>query len=85
MTVLILHRKSSNEDYVKEAVKAVKKIGIKLRVPGSSVYPVLQTGARESPTTMVQWRLDRWAGSFLVAPSPTLSESGPTNSYFTAE
>ncbi len=31
-TVLILHRKSSNEDYVKEAVRAVKKNGIKLRV-----------------------------------------------------
>ena len=31
-TVLILHRKSSNEDYVKEAVKQVKKNGTKLRV-----------------------------------------------------
>lgn len=31
-TVLILHRKSSNEAYVKEAVRAVKKRGIKLRV-----------------------------------------------------
>jgi lipid kinase YegS len=31
-TVLILHRKSSNEPYVKEAVKAVRKAGIKLRV-----------------------------------------------------
>ena len=31
-TVLILHRKSSNEDYVKEAVKEAKKNGIKLRV-----------------------------------------------------
>jgi len=31
-TVLILHRKSANEPYVKEAVKAVKKAGIKLRV-----------------------------------------------------
>lgn len=29
---LILHRKSANEPYVKEAVKAVKKAGIKLRV-----------------------------------------------------
>jgi len=31
-TFLILHRKSANEPYVKEAVKAVKKAGIKLRV-----------------------------------------------------
>ncbi len=31
-TVLILHRKSSNEDFVKEAVRVVKKNGIKLRV-----------------------------------------------------
>ena len=31
-TVLILHRKSSNEDYVKEAIKEVKKNGIRLRV-----------------------------------------------------
>ena len=31
-TVLILHRKSANEPYVKEAVKAVRKAGIKLRV-----------------------------------------------------
>lgn len=29
---LILHRKSANEPYVKEAVKSVKKAGIKLRV-----------------------------------------------------
>ncbi len=31
-TVLILHRKSANEPYIKEAVKAVRKAGIKLRV-----------------------------------------------------
>ncbi len=31
-TYLILHRKSANEPYVKEAVKAVRKEGIKLRV-----------------------------------------------------
>lgn len=31
-TFLILHRKSANEPYVKEAVKSVKKAGIKLRV-----------------------------------------------------
>lgn len=31
-TVLILHRKSANEPYIKEAVRAVKKAGIKLRV-----------------------------------------------------
>jgi len=31
-TFLILHRKSANEPYVKEAVKAVRKEGIKLRV-----------------------------------------------------
>ena len=31
-TEVILHRKSSNEAYVKEAVRAVKKRGIKLRV-----------------------------------------------------
>ena len=31
-TVLILHRKSSNEDYVKAAVKAVQREGIQLRV-----------------------------------------------------
>ncbi len=29
---LILHRKSSNEPYVKEAVKAVRRDGIDLRV-----------------------------------------------------
>ena len=32
MTCLILHRKSANEPYVKEAVKSVRKEGIKLRV-----------------------------------------------------
>jgi YegS/Rv2252/BmrU family lipid kinase len=31
-TYLILHRKSANEEYVKDAVKAVRKEGIKLRV-----------------------------------------------------
>ena len=31
-TFLILHRKSANEPYVKEAIKTVKKAGIKLRV-----------------------------------------------------
>lgn len=31
-TFLILHRKSANEPYIKEAVKSVKKAGIKLRV-----------------------------------------------------
>lgn len=31
-TFLILHRKSANEPYVKEAVKSVKKAGVKLRV-----------------------------------------------------
>jgi lipid kinase YegS len=31
-TYLILHRKSANEEYVKEAVKTVRKEGIKLRV-----------------------------------------------------
>ena len=31
-TYLILHRKSANEEYVKEAIKAVRKEGIKLRV-----------------------------------------------------
>jgi lipid kinase YegS len=31
-TFLILHRKSANEPYVKDAIKAVKKAGIKLRV-----------------------------------------------------
>jgi lipid kinase YegS len=31
-TFLILHRKSANEPYAKEAVKSVKKAGIKLRV-----------------------------------------------------
>jgi hypothetical protein len=31
-TFLILHRKSANEPYVKEAVKAVRKEGIELRV-----------------------------------------------------
>lgn len=31
-TYLILHRKSANEEYVKEAVKAVRKQGIELRV-----------------------------------------------------
>lgn len=31
-TFLILHRKSANEPYIKEAVKYVKKAGIKLRV-----------------------------------------------------
>ena len=32
MTCLILHRKFANEPYVKEAVKSVRKEGIKLRV-----------------------------------------------------
>ena len=31
-TCLILHRKSANEQYVKDAVKAVKAMGHKLRV-----------------------------------------------------
>lgn len=39
MTCLILHRKSANEPYVKEAVKSVRKEGIKLRVLGVVMEP----------------------------------------------